>query len=326
MYRPDLPALRRLVITACSLLASAAALADEALLPTPELIARLREQAVIHEHGQGVPRDGLRAAALYCHAARLGDAASAFDLGWMLANGRGVERNDAEAAGLLHIAANHGVEQAPALLRVLGEPDAQTPACLRLQAAADGPDYTPPPDPPLVLAEVVAEAATEAAAPPEPPEPPLRAPPPVVAIVNQVASEYSVPTPLVWAIMEAESNFNPAAVSPRNAQGLMQLIPATAARFSVRNAFDPAQNIRGGVRYLRWLLAYFEGDVALVAAAYNAGEGAVERHNGVPPYAETRNYVRRIVAAVGSLAQPFDASATTPSPLLERLRRRVLGR
>ena len=74
------------------------------------------------------------------------------------------------------------------------------------------------------------------------------------------------------------------ALSPKNAKGLMQLIPATAARFNVRNPYDPAQNIRGGIAYLSWLLAYFEGDVTLVAAAYNAGEGAVERYRGVPPY------------------------------------------
>ena len=79
----------------------------------------------------------------------------------------------------------------------------------------------------------------------------------------------------------------------------MQLIPDTAARFKVRNPMDPAQNIRGGMAYLRWLMAYFEGDIALVAAAYNAGEGAVERYRGVPPYAETRAYVRRILAAMG---------------------------
>jgi soluble lytic murein transglycosylase-like protein len=120
-------------------------------------------------------------------------------------------------------------------------------------------------------------------------------------------------------IMQAESNFDAAAVSPRNAQGLMQLIPDTAARFRVKNPFDAAQNIRGGLAYLRWLLAYFEGDVALVAAAYNAGEGTVERYRGVPPYDETRAYVRRILAAVGAL-QPFDASITGPSPQLHLIR------
>ena len=88
----------------------------------------------------------------------------------------------------------------------------------------------------------------------------------------------------------------------------------------MRNPYDPAQNIRGGVAYLRWLLAYFEGDVTLVAAAYNAGEGTVERYRGVPPYVETRAYVRKIVDAVGTLIQPFDGSATQPSAKMQLLR------
>jgi soluble lytic murein transglycosylase-like protein len=101
----------------------------------------------------------------------------------------------------------------------------------------------------------------------------------------------------------------------------MQLIPDTAARFGVRNARDPVQNIRGGMAYLRWLMAYFEGDINLVAAGYNAGERAVERYLGVPPYAETRLYVRKIRAAIGGQTQaPFDASVTKASDLMPLLR------
>ncbi len=272
-------------------------------LSDADRIAILRQQAVAHEHGNGVPRDGLRAADLYCHAVRFGDAASAFDLGWMYANGRGVGRDDAAAIAFFRIAAEGGIEQASNVLRVMTAADVGTPNCLRVRVAlAEDPDHATP-DLALI-------------------EPPSRAPGPVVRIVERVAAEYRVPTPLVWAIMEAESNFNISAVSPKNAQGLMQLIPETAARFRVKNAFDPAQNIRGGVSYLRWLLAYFEGDVAWVAAAYNAGEGAVERHGGVPPYNETRAYVRRIVSAVGTVAQPYDASIVEPSPHLRKLRAR----
>jgi soluble lytic murein transglycosylase-like protein len=97
--------------------------------------------------------------------------------------------------------------------------------------------------------------------------------------------------------------------------GLMQLIPDTAARFNVRKPYDPEQNVRGGMAYLRWLLAYYRGDVMLVAAAYNAGEGTVNRYRGVPPYAETRAYVRRILATFGQLAHPYDHSAASPAPL-----------
>ena len=139
--------------------------------------------------------------------------------------------------------------------------------------------------------------------------------------VSLVAPEYRLEPQLVLAIMATESNFDPDALSPRNAQGLMQLIPGTAARFNVRNPRDPVQNIRGGMAYLRWLMAYFEGDVVLVAAAYNAGERAVERYLGVPPYAETRMYVRKILAATGGRrAYGFDPSATAPSERLPLMR------
>jgi soluble lytic murein transglycosylase-like protein len=145
--------------------------------------------------------------------------------------------------------------------------------------------------------------------------------------VNLVAPDYQLAPQLVLAVMATESNFDPLAVSPKNAQGLMQLIPDTAARFKVRQIADPAQNIRGGMAYLRWLLAYFEGDLSLVLAAYNAGERAVDRYRGVPPYAETRLYVRRIIAAMGGQrSHPFDPKVTAPSDVLVLLREPVRGR
>ena len=88
----------------------------------------------------------------------------------------------------------------------------------------------------------------------------------------------------------------------------------------MRNIYDPEQNIRGGMAYLRWLLAYYEGDVMLVAAAYNAGEGTVNRYRGVPPYAETRAYVQKILAGVRSLTHPFDPAVAEPSPHLRQIR------
>jgi soluble lytic murein transglycosylase-like protein len=106
--------------------------------------------------------------------------------------------------------------------------------------------------------------------------------------------EYDVDPALVSAVMKAESSFNPTVVSHKGAQGLMQLMPATARRFGVSDAFDPVQNIRGGVRYLRVLLDMFEEDAELALAAYNAGEGNVRKYGGVPPFRETRNYVRKI--------------------------------
>lgn len=119
--------------------------------------------------------------------------------------------------------------------------------------------------------------------------------------IRRSAQKHGVDESIVRAIIHAESAFRPHVVSPKNAQGLMQLIPATAKRFGVRDAFDPAQNIDGGVQYLAFLLKRYKNDLTLASAAYNAGEGAVDRHKGVPPYKETRNYVVR----VGQLADRY---------------------
>jgi hypothetical protein len=103
--------------------------------------------------------------------------------------------------------------------------------------------------------------------------------------------------PLLIAVIEVESGGNPGARSPKGAGGLMQLMPGTAARFGVSDAYAPSQNIRGGATYLDWLLRHFGGDAVLALAGYNAGEGAVERHAGVPPYNETRDYVAKVAGA-----------------------------
>ena len=114
------------------------------------------------------------------------------------------------------------------------------------------------------------------------------------AEIAAAARQHGVDEAVVRAIIHAESAFNPNALSRVGAQGLMQLMPATARRFGVGNAFDASQNIAGGVQYLAWLLKRFNGDVALAAAGYNAGEGAVDKYKGVPPYAETQRYVQRV--------------------------------
>ena len=112
--------------------------------------------------------------------------------------------------------------------------------------------------------------------------------------IAEAAQRHGVEESIIRAIMHAESAYNPRALSRVGAQGLMQLMPATARRFGVSNAFDPRQNIQGGVQYLAWLLKRFNGDLTLAAAGYNAGEGAVDKYRGVPPYSETRRYVERV--------------------------------
>jgi soluble lytic murein transglycosylase-like protein len=276
----------------------------------PAQVERWREEAKALEHGDGRPRDEVAAAKLYCRAARYGDAEAQYSLGWMLTNARGIQRNDAEAAHLFAAAAEQGMTQAQNMLdRMGGTPLGDPPPCLRPPEADPAPVAAPPP-------RGIKPASLWASLPL-----PERAPPAIVNYVKLMAPEYQLSPALVLAVMATESNFDPLAESPKKAMGLMQLMPDTAARFRVTKLTDPSQNIRAGMAYLRWLLAYFEGDVMLALAAYNAGEGAVDRYLGVPPYAETRAYVRKIMAALGhQRLHPFEAGVTPPSPMLRRVK------
>ena len=238
-------------------------------------------------------RNSAQAVADLCRMGRRGDADAQYQLAWLFAHGRGDERRDDWAAYLFFAAASQGHGDAKRMLQSVTWPAAAVPDC---------------------FTHALAPAAVSASVA-------VNAPPHIEKLVRKLAPQYQVAPQLALAIIAVESNFNVAALSTKNAQGLMQLIPQTAKRFGVGNAFDAQQNIRGGMAYLRWLLAYFEGDVALVAAAYNAGEGAVNQHRGVPPFDETREYVRRVVARVGTAAQPFDARITGPSPQLRQMRK-----
>jgi membrane-bound lytic murein transglycosylase MltF len=115
------------------------------------------------------------------------------------------------------------------------------------------------------------------------------------ALAEAAARRHGLDPALVLAVVQVESGFRPDAVSPKGARGLMQLMPGTAADLGVEDAFDPEQNLDGGTRHLVGLIARYGGDVKRALAAYNAGEGAVERHRGVPPYGETRAYVRNVL-------------------------------
>ncbi|WP_051293879.1 lytic transglycosylase domain-containing protein [Pseudoduganella violaceinigra] len=258
-------------------------LAALALPAAAQNAATLIDRALRLEHGEGVARDPAAAAALYCQAARLGAPQAQYALGWMYANGRGVLHDDGAAWRLFALAAEQAHPQAQHMLGLLAAaPQAALPACMA-------------PEPALLVE--AGDAAAE-----------LREVPAALRrLVERLAPQYEVDPALALAVMAVESGFNQHAVSPKNARGLMQLIPTTASRFCVLDAFNPEQNVRGGLAYLRWLLTRFGGDVQLAAAAYNAGEQAVEQYGGVPPYAETRAYVQRIAALYGKPAHPMAA-------------------
>jgi soluble lytic murein transglycosylase-like protein len=133
------------------------------------------------------------------------------------------------------------------------------------------------------------------------------------AVISAVATRYGISVDLIAAVIEAESEFNPRAVSRTGARGLMQLMPETAAMLGVSDPFDPRENIEGGVRHLSSLMDRFNGNLPLVLAAYNAGERAVIRHGGIPPYRETRQYVNRILRRVaGGEAKTSERSQRGP--------------
>ena len=145
------------------------------------------------------------------------------------------------------------------------------------------------------------------------------------AAINKAASRHNVDPNLVRALVKVESNFNPNAISRKGAMGLMQLMPQTARSLNLKNPFDPQENIDAGVRHLKQLLQNYGGDVRLSLAAYNAGSGAVARSRGVPNFAETRNYVRRITNLYdGNLGSGYFAGASREPVRVERDSRGVL--
>lgn len=242
----------------------------------PPAVARLLQEGDRAERGSQFAK----AAARYCTAARFGSAEAQFRLGRLYQSGRGVRRDAAIGATLFRVAAQRGHVQARKSLGQARHPFV-LPDCLDggRSVLREG---IPPDLAPVILAGDPGNVTGARR--------------PHARLVARLAPLFGVDPRLALAIARTESDFDPLARSHRNAQGLMQLIPETAERFGVRDAFDPEQNVRGGLAYLKWLLRRFESDVILTAAAYNAGEGAVEQYGGVPPYDETREYVRRILS------------------------------
>lgn len=272
-------------MAACLALACSAAAAEPiAGMLALETVARygdvqaLVQLAAKYERGEGVAKDFVKSRQLYCQASARGDAVAQVRLGLMYFNGGEVQPDEGVAALLFSRAAEQGNEQAKNLLEhVSWQSDSVMPECV------------------------------------DQPAPPRIGRSDVALLVHYLAPRYFVDPKLVMALISTESGFHVNALSPKDAQGLMQLIPVTAERFGVKNAYNPVENLKGGIAYLQWLLAYFQGDVALVLAAYNAGEEAVDKYHGIPPYRETRKYVKRITRAYKKKIHPYIADLVAPS-------------
>lgn len=250
-------------------------------LEAPRALAAL-EQGLAAEMGVGLRRNPQLAIRLYCDAAITGSPEGFFRIGRILASGPLPLRNPALANAYLAQAVQLGHHGAIAYFDE-GVPFAPLDGdCSKLETA-------------LVTETFDLDAYLSGLSP---------ARRRIAELIRRHAGRFGIEVRIALAIALAESNLNPDAVSPKNAQGVMQLIPDTQARFGVTRPFDPESNIKGGLAYLKWLKARFDGDWSLIAAAYNAGEGAVERHGGIPPYRETETYVRRVLFFAGIAGSP----------------------
>jgi len=244
----------------------------ESDIEAPRVTAAL-QQGRAAELGIGIRRNLLLAVGLYCEAGTMGSPEGFYRVGRVLASAPGPLRNPAMANAYLALAARLGHHEA---LRhydsrvsnaVIGD------ECGVYGSGAGGSRFD-------LDGYLAGQSPTKQK---------------IALLIRNAARQYNVDPRLALAIAIAESNLDATAVSPRNAQGVMQLIPATQERFGVTRPFDPEHNVRGALAYLRWLDKRFAGDWRLIVAAYNSGEGAVERYSGVPPFAETQQYVRRVL-------------------------------
>ncbi|ALG72250.1 lytic transglycosylase [Azospirillum thiophilum] len=249
------------------------------------------ELAQHYERADGVKADPRMALSLYCRAARQDYADAALMAGRMHMAGQGGVAKDADLGrAWLRKAASLGSEPAE---RLVGS----------VTGSVKTPDRCEPPDARWGV---------------------IRKPPAEIrAMVQKMAPTYGLDPELVLAVIAVESGYRVDVVSNKNAMGLMQLIPETAERFGVTNAFDAEQNLRGGMKYLRWLLAYFDGNVTHALAGYNAGEGAVLQYKGVPPYRETKDYVVKIHSVYARTHHPFNRDIVQSAGLVSTAREEV---
>jgi hypothetical protein len=270
----------------------------------PPVVRTLLEQASLLEEDESIDA-AWNAAKLYCQTSRYGSAEGMYRLGMVYAFGRGVPKNRDYAANLFGIASRHGHYEAQKMLETIELRNDATPACVLANVDPEKAPYY------QYAGNFNGSQSIEAYINKLPKDKRW-----VVDLVSTIAEWYKVDAKLVLSIITTESNFKVSAKSNKDAHGLMQLIPATAERFNVKNAYNASQNIKGGVAYLRWLLSYYRGNVPLAVAAYNAGEGAVDRHKGIPPYKETRTYVKKVLGLYQATQHSFDAGITKASPML----------
>ncbi|MFB2831380.1 lytic transglycosylase domain-containing protein [Aeromonas jandaei] len=236
--------------------------------------------------GQAAQHSGnlQKAIALYCVAASTGNPEGYFRIGRLLATGPASVRSAKMANSYLAMAMRLGNQQASRYYnpRIGNAPMGDQ--CGVGMRGGQGSYFALPSTPFNVEAYLARQSPGKQK---------------LATMLRHAAKRHQVDVRLVLAIAIAESNLESRAVSAKNAQGVMQLIPETQQRFGVTQPFDPAQNIKGGVSYLKWLDRRFDGDWVLISAAYNAGEKAVERYGGIPPYDETREYVKRVLYFAG---------------------------
>lgn len=250
---------------------------DHSLEAEPPRVMAALEQGFAAEIGTGLGRNPELAIALYCDAGTLGSPEGFFRIGRVLAIGPAYLRNPALANAYFALAARLGHRAAMDAYDQSVESASLDDSCRDFSIGFDHQRFD--------LNAYLSGLS------------PVRRQ--IADLIRRHAARSGIDERIALAVALAESNLNARAVSPMNAQGVMQLIPATQQRFGVKDAFDAESNVKGGMAYLKWLKARFNGDWGLVAAAYNAGEGAVDRHGGIPPYRETQDYVRRVLFFAG---------------------------
>ncbi|MGY3959116.1 lytic transglycosylase domain-containing protein [Aeromonas popoffii] len=245
----------------------------------PKALSALKKGQVAQSQGNLT-----QAIHFYCAAATTGNPEGYFRIGRLLATGPGSVRNPRMANAYLAMAMRLGNQQATRYYNARIGNAVMGDHC-GAGVGGGGGYFAEIPNTPFNLEAYLARQSP--------------AKQKLVIMLRSAAKHHHIDERLVLAIAIAESNLDSRAVSPKNAQGLMQLIPETQQRFGVTRPFDPEQNIKGGVAYLKWLHTHFDGNWTLMSAAYNAGEKSVEQYGGIPPYQETQQYVRRVLYFAG---------------------------